>query len=100
MLPLGLLLIAQDIPILQKPLLMALRWIEAKWEQLRALFKRNYHADGRDPEVLSPLHSGCCRLNLSAFWCLPWPAGWPGALIQSAAGFFVARRGGLDWGLP
>ena len=40
MLPLGLLLIAQDIPILQKPLLMALRWIEAKWEQLRALFKK------------------------------------------------------------
>ena len=40
MLPLGLLLIAQDIPILQKPLLMALRWIEAKWEQLRSLSKK------------------------------------------------------------
>ena len=40
MLPLGLLLIAQDIPILQRPLLMALRWMEAKWAQMRALFKK------------------------------------------------------------
>jgi hypothetical protein len=40
MLPLGLLLIAQDVPILQKPLLAALRWIEIKWEQLRQLFRR------------------------------------------------------------
>lgn len=38
MLPLGLLLIAQDIPILQRPLLVALKWTEAKWKQMRALF--------------------------------------------------------------
>lgn len=31
MLPLGLLLIAQDVPILQRPLANALGWIERKW---------------------------------------------------------------------
>ena len=31
MLPLGLLLIAQDVPFLQKPLAVALGWIERKW---------------------------------------------------------------------
>ncbi len=30
MLPLGLLLIAQDVPILQKPLIRALAWVEVK----------------------------------------------------------------------
>ncbi|MBR1154034.1 hypothetical protein JQ575_25855 [Bradyrhizobium sp. JYMT SZCCT0428] len=35
MLPLGFLLIAQDIPFLQKPLVTALAWIEKKWEVLR-----------------------------------------------------------------
>jgi hypothetical protein len=35
MLPLGLLLIAQDVPILQKPLTRAFRWMEAKWQRLR-----------------------------------------------------------------
>jgi hypothetical protein len=33
MLPLGLLLIAQDVPILQKPLANVLRWIEGRWER-------------------------------------------------------------------
>jgi hypothetical protein len=41
MLPLGLLLIAQDVPVLQKPLLSALRWIEAKWEWLRSKLKQH-----------------------------------------------------------
>ena len=36
MLPLGLLFIAQDVPILQKPLVRALAWVEAKWEQLKS----------------------------------------------------------------
>ena len=36
MLPLGLLLIAQDIPVIQKPLAYALQWIEAKWERFVA----------------------------------------------------------------
>lgn len=31
MLPLGLLLIAQDIPVLQKPLARTLGWVERKW---------------------------------------------------------------------
>jgi hypothetical protein len=35
MLPLGLLLIAQDIPFLQKPLVAAFTWVEAKWKWLR-----------------------------------------------------------------
>src|SRR4051794_20777212 len=37
MLPLGLLLIAQDVPVLQKPLAQMLGWIERKWiERQRA----------------------------------------------------------------
>lgn len=31
MLPLGLLLFAQDVPVLQRPLAWALGWIERKW---------------------------------------------------------------------
>ncbi|MDO9295468.1 hypothetical protein [Bradyrhizobium sp.] len=33
MLPLGLVLFAQDVPILQKPMAQALGWIERKWEE-------------------------------------------------------------------
>ncbi|MDB5610096.1 MAG: hypothetical protein JWP25_6996 [Bradyrhizobium sp.] len=33
MLPLGLLLFAQDVPILQKPLSRMLGWIERKWTE-------------------------------------------------------------------
>jgi hypothetical protein len=37
MLPLGLLLFAQDVPILQKPLARMLGWVERKWiERQRA----------------------------------------------------------------
>jgi hypothetical protein len=36
MLPLGLLFIAQDVPILQKPLVRAVAWFEGKWAQLKA----------------------------------------------------------------
>lgn len=36
MLPLGLLLIAQDVPFLQKPLANALGWIERKWMARKA----------------------------------------------------------------
>jgi hypothetical protein len=35
MLPLGLLFIAQDVPLLQKPLIGALRWVETKWGSLK-----------------------------------------------------------------
>jgi hypothetical protein len=40
MLPLGLLLIAQDVPILQKPLVATLEWIETKWKRLRVAWRR------------------------------------------------------------
>jgi hypothetical protein len=40
MLPLVLLLIAQDVPFLQKPLVGALSWIEAKWKLLKARWQR------------------------------------------------------------
>jgi len=39
MLPLGLLLIAQDVPVLQKPLVKILRWFEVKWQQARAAWQ-------------------------------------------------------------
>jgi hypothetical protein len=39
MLPLGLLFIAQDVPILQKPLVSALAWVEAKWEWLKVKWR-------------------------------------------------------------
>lgn len=47
MLPLGLLFIAQDVPILQKPLANALGWIEANWERLRVAWGswRSRHRD-------------------------------------------------------
>ena len=35
MLPLGLLLIAQDVPFLQKPLVNVLAWMEKKWDLIR-----------------------------------------------------------------
>jgi hypothetical protein len=37
MLPLGLLFVAQDVPILQKPLVDAL--VEAKWEWLKVRWR-------------------------------------------------------------
>jgi len=39
MLPLGLLFIAQDVPMLQKPLVRALAWFEEKWEQLKVKWR-------------------------------------------------------------
>ncbi|MCP3395361.1 hypothetical protein NLM27_42305 [Bradyrhizobium sp. CCGB12] len=39
MLPLGLLFIAQDVPILQKPLVKALAWAETKWERLKVVWR-------------------------------------------------------------
>jgi hypothetical protein len=36
MLPLGLLLVAQDVPALQKPMSRMLGWIERKWEERTA----------------------------------------------------------------
>ena len=39
MLPLGLLFIAQDVPLLQKPLVRALTWVEAWWELLKVKWR-------------------------------------------------------------
>ena len=39
MLPLGLMLIAQDVPFLRKPLLKSLRWVEAKCEWLKVKWR-------------------------------------------------------------
>jgi hypothetical protein len=39
MLPLGLLFIAQDVPFLQKPLVGALGWAEAKWRWLKTKWR-------------------------------------------------------------
>ena len=39
MLPLGLLLVAQDVPFLQKPLVAAFAWVESKCEWLRAKWR-------------------------------------------------------------
>jgi hypothetical protein len=36
MLPLGLLLVAQDVPVLQKPMSRMLGWIERKWDERAA----------------------------------------------------------------
>jgi hypothetical protein len=39
MLPLGLLFIGQDVPMLQKPFVGALAWIEAKWDRLKLAWR-------------------------------------------------------------
>ena len=46
MLPLGLLFIAQDVPILQMPLANALRWIESKWKRLREAWRKRQSRNG------------------------------------------------------
>jgi len=40
MLPLGFLLIAQDVPFLQEPLVNVLEWIETSWDRVRAAWRR------------------------------------------------------------
>jgi hypothetical protein len=40
MLPLGLLLIAQDVRSLQRPLITILAWTETQWERLRPKWQR------------------------------------------------------------
>jgi hypothetical protein len=50
MLPLGLLLIAQDVPILQKPILISLKWIEAKWEWLKTSLRGKPQQHGPDAD--------------------------------------------------
>jgi hypothetical protein len=50
MLPLGLLLFAQDVPILQKPLARMLGWIERKWMERQ-------RAKARSDSIKAPLDS-------------------------------------------
>ena len=40
MLPLGLIIIAQDLPFLQEPLVRAFKWIEAGWNRWQRWRKR------------------------------------------------------------
>ena len=40
MIPLGLLLLAQDVPFLQGPILRLLTWLERKWIQWRGQFSQ------------------------------------------------------------
>jgi hypothetical protein len=57
MLPLGLLLIAQDVPLLQKPLVAAFAWVERKCEWLRGETGEGLHASW-NPRYGSSLISG------------------------------------------
>ena len=41
--PLGLLLIAQDVPFLRKPVAAVTIWLELKWVQLRQWWQRKRH---------------------------------------------------------
>ena len=40
MLPLGLMLIAQDLPFLRKPLVKTFKWVEAKWRWLKVKLEK------------------------------------------------------------
>jgi hypothetical protein len=46
MLPLGLLLIAQDVHFLQKPLVASLSWTETQWDRLRLKWQRESAVEG------------------------------------------------------
>lgn len=51
MLPFGLLLFAQDVPILQKPMAQMLGWIEGKWiERQQKLLVRRERDIGEYPD--------------------------------------------------
>ena len=41
MVPLGLLLIAQDVPFLQRPLLRAIMWLEYKWADWKGWWNKS-----------------------------------------------------------
>lgn len=45
LIPIGLLLIAQDVPFLRKPVARAMLWLEARWRALRQRWRRS----GRRP---------------------------------------------------
>lgn len=39
MLPIGLILLAQDVPLLRRPILRGLQWLERRWTQRHAWFR-------------------------------------------------------------
>lgn len=43
LLPIGLLLIAQDVPFLRRPVGRMMLWLEAKWKALRQRYRRKRH---------------------------------------------------------
>ena len=58
MLPLGLIIISQDLTFLQRPLLHLIRWTEHQYRNLRGLFKTNggggkftHHGQSREDET-------------------------------------------------
>jgi hypothetical protein len=44
MIPIGLLLIAQDVPFLRKPVGRGMLWLEGKWRSLRRAWRRRTRA--------------------------------------------------------
>jgi hypothetical protein len=57
MLPLGLMLIAQDLPFLQKPLVKTFKWVEAKWRWLKV--KLDFGASSVEPIDRQPSIPSC-----------------------------------------
>ena len=47
LIPIGLLLIAQDVPFLHKPVGRAMLWLEAKWRAPRRRWHERHHHDER-----------------------------------------------------
>jgi hypothetical protein len=45
MLPLGAILLAQDVPLLQRPLVRSLTWLERQWRALKLKFRRRSRRD-------------------------------------------------------
>jgi hypothetical protein len=61
LLPIGLLLIAEDVPFLRKPVAKCLVWLERKWVALRDWWKRKRtrrREDGRHPAALRRSKAG------------------------------------------
>lgn len=46
-LPIGLLLLAQDVPFLRKPVARATLWLEGRWRALKRWWKQRGHAPAR-----------------------------------------------------
>jgi hypothetical protein len=49
LIPIGLLLIAQDVPFLRKPVARAMIWLEGKWRELRRWWQHRRRAPSERP---------------------------------------------------